>query len=72
MYLYIDEEYSQVSAHLDGKTGILTAAILTKDEHYFIEPSFRHFDESHDFHMISYRRSDLKYKLVLAIVTAVY
>lgn len=54
-------------AHLDG-TGILTASISTSDDHYFIEPSHRHFKQSHDFHMISYRGSDLKFNTTRWIV----
>ena len=56
----VGEEVSRVTAHLDQQEGLLTASIYTSTEHYFIEPSHRHIHQSHDFHMISYRRSDLK------------
>ena len=54
------EVTSQVTAHLNHSKGILSASIRTDTEHYFIEPSSRHFNQSHDFHMISYRGSDIK------------
>ena len=54
---------SSVTAHLNHDTGILTASIHTVEDHYYIEPSHRHFRQAHDFHMISYRVSDLKFNL---------
>lgn len=51
---------SKVTAHLNQEEGLLTASIHTPSEHYFIEPAHQHFKQSHDFHMISYRVSDLK------------
>ena len=52
-----------MSAHYDPSEGVLTASIHTDTDHYFIEPSHRHFHQSHDFHMITYRASDLKYNI---------
>ena len=57
------EPWSRVSAHYDPSVGELTASIRTETEHYFIEPSHRHFNQSHDFHMITYRASDLKHNI---------
>ena len=58
-----DDVSSSISAHLDMQAGELTASISSGNEKYFIEPSHRHFRQSHDFRMISYRASDLKYNL---------
>ncbi len=58
-----DEPLSSVHAHFDHTEGLLSAAILTHVDHYYIEPSHRHFSPSHSFHMISYRGSDIKYNL---------
>ncbi|XP_064382693.1 ADAM 17-like protease isoform X2 [Halichondria panicea] len=58
-----DDPHSTVHAHYDRTEGLLSAAILTSMDHYYIEPSHRHFSQSHDFHMISYRGSDIKYNL---------
>ena len=58
-----DDWDSSVTAHFDNRTNILTASIATNTEHYYIESSHRHFVGSHDFHMIAYRGSDLKYNL---------
>ena len=57
------EKDSTVAAHVDHRTGVMTASIAVSSERYYIEPSHRHFHESHDFHMITYRASDLKYNL---------
>lgn len=57
------EPNSLVVAHLDHRTGELTASISTQHDHYYIEPSRHHISVSHDFHMISYRASDMKYNL---------
>lgn len=62
---------SEVSAHLDKKEGVLTASILTSTEHYFVEPSNRHFSQSHDFHMISYRASDLKLNITGSVTMCI-
>lgn len=56
-------ENTWVFAHLHPTTGVLTAAIHTEDDVYYVEPSFRHFHESHDFHMITYKHSHLKFNL---------
>lgn len=56
-------EDTWVSAHLHPTTGILTAAIHTPDDVYYVEPSFRHFHRSHDFHMITYKQSHVKFNL---------
>lgn len=63
MHAHTGEPQSIVVAHLDHERGLLTAAISTQHDHYYIEPSHRHISKSHDFHMISYRASDLKYNL---------
>ena len=57
------ETGSRVTAHFDPEEGVLAASIVAKGEHYFIEPSRRHIKQSHDFHMISYRASDLKHNI---------
>ena len=60
MATFADCEGSRITAHLNQEEGVLTASIYTHEEHYFIEPSHRHFKQAHDFHMISYRKSDIK------------
>ncbi|XP_006821051.2 ADAM 17-like protease [Saccoglossus kowalevskii] len=49
--------YAKVMIEKDG----LTASIKTPDDVYIIEPSWRHVPEPHDFHMIAYKGSDMKY-----------
>ena len=51
-----------VTGHIHPHTRLLTASIHTADEVYYVEPSYRHFvDKSHDFHMIIYKQSHLKF-----------
>lgn len=49
---------SHVKAHFDGEE--LTARIVTPEEEYRIEPSWRHISGPHDFNMIVYKTSDVK------------
>lgn len=49
---------SAVTAHFDGED--LTAKIVTPEEEYRIEPSWRHIPEPHGFSMIAYKSSDVK------------
>lgn len=58
----IDEPGSQVLLHI--KDNVATGTIQTAGrEKYFIEPSHRHIKEPHDFHMIAYKLSDVKFNL---------
>ena len=54
---------SHVTAQLHPKSGVLTASIHTTQEVYYVEPLSRHFPESHDNHMISYKHSHLKFNM---------
>ncbi|CAI8050029.1 ADAM 17-like protease [Geodia barretti] len=47
---------SHVIAHLQPQSGLLTASLHTPTEVYYVEPLSRHLPESHDSHMISYKR----------------
>lgn len=51
---------SRVVVHFDYD-GLITGNIELNGEIYFIEPSWRHISEPHDFHMITYKKSDLLY-----------
>lgn len=53
-----DDPDSIVKMHLEGDD--ITAKIYTKEEHYHLEPSWRHISEPHNFSMIAYRSSDVK------------
>ncbi|XP_033756847.1 ADAM 17-like protease isoform X2 [Pecten maximus] len=53
-----DDPDSSVHVHWDGE--IMTASIATKDEVYFVEPSWRHFPPSVNQSMVSYKKSDVK------------
>lgn len=56
----IDEPYSRVLIHI--KDNVVTGSIQTSErEKYFIEPSDKHVKEPHDFHMIAYKLSDVKF-----------
>lgn len=51
------EEKSEVSAYWEGDE--LNARIVTKDDTYHIEPSWRHLPKSENYSMISYKESDM-------------
>jgi disintegrin and metalloproteinase domain-containing protein 17 len=53
---------SHVIAHVTDE-GVVTAIIRTPQESYYIEPSHPHIKESHDYHMITYKNSDVKYNM---------
>ncbi|XP_019849541.1 PREDICTED: ADAM 17-like protease [Amphimedon queenslandica] len=55
-------EFSDVTAHMT-EDGIMTAIIVLDIETYYVEPSSRHIKESHDYHMITYKASDIKYNM---------
>ena len=56
----LDDPGSRVLVHI--KDGIVTGSIQTSDrEKLFIEPSHRHVKEPHDFHMIAYKLSHVKF-----------
>jgi len=56
----LDEPDSRVLVHI--KDNIVSGSIQTAEgEKYFIEPSSRHIKEPHDFHMITYKLSDVKF-----------
>ena len=58
--LLVDEPHSRVLLHV--KDNLVTGSIQVSDqEKYFIEPSGKHIKESHDFHMIAYKLSDVKF-----------
>ena len=52
---------SRVLLHI--RDNIITGTIQVNNEKYFIEPSHRHIKEPHDFHMIVYKQSDVKFNL---------
>ena len=53
---------SRVVVHVTND-GLITGNIELNSELYYIEPSWRHISEPHDFHMIMYRKSDVLYKI---------
>ncbi|KAL5255764.1 hypothetical protein ACHWQZ_G011104 [Mnemiopsis leidyi] len=56
----VDEPASRVLLHI--KDNIATGSIEVSDqEKYFIEPSGKHIKEPHNFHMIAYKLSDVKF-----------
>ncbi|KAL5255765.1 hypothetical protein ACHWQZ_G011105 [Mnemiopsis leidyi] len=56
----VDEPHSRVLLHI--KDNLVTGSIQVSDqEKYFIEPSGKHIKEPHDFHMIAYKLSDVKF-----------
>ena len=56
----VDDPNSRVLVHI--KDGVVTGTIQTSDlEKFFIEPSHRHVKEPHDFHMIVYKLSHVKF-----------
>ena len=56
----VDDPASRVLIHV--KDNIATGSIEVSDqEKYFIEPSAKHIKEPHDFHMIAYKLSDVKF-----------
>ena len=63
MLLIAGSPDSHVIAHLQPRSGLLTASLHTPTEVYYVEPLSRHLPESHDSHMISYKHSHLKFNL---------
>lgn len=58
----IDDPGSRVIIHV--RDDLVTGSIQTSaGEKYFIEPSARHIPEPHDFHMIAYKQSDIKFNI---------
>ena len=58
----LNDPLSRVVVHISDN--VITGTIFTGDgETYFIEPSHRHVKEEHNFHMISYKLSDVKFNL---------
>ena len=58
----VDEPSSRVLVHI--KDNIITGSVQVSDrEKYFFEPSDKHIKEPHDFHMIAYKLSDVKFNL---------
>lgn len=58
----LDDPNSHVLIHIHDN--IATGSITTSNgERYFIEPSARHIHEPHDFQMIAYRESDIKFNI---------
>lgn len=58
----IDVPKSRVLIHI--KDHIVTGSIqVSEDEKYYIEPSVRHVSKPHDFHMIAYKQSDIKFNI---------
>ena len=58
----VDEPSSRVLIHI--KDNIIHGSVQVSDrEKYFIEPSDKHIKEPHDFHMIAYKLSDVKFNL---------
>ena len=56
----VDEPYSRVLLHVHDN--LVTGTIQVSDnEKYFIEPSEKHIKDPHDFHMIAYKLSDVKF-----------
>jgi len=51
------ETYSHVNAHIED--GLLTASIITREDSYHIEPSWRHIPKSDRESMIVYKGSDV-------------
>ncbi|XP_021351616.1 ADAM 17-like protease isoform X1 [Mizuhopecten yessoensis] len=49
------------SAHVLWDGEIMTASIATKDEVYYVEPSWRHFPPSVNHSMVTYKKSDVKF-----------
>ncbi len=72
IYTILDDPLSMVHAHFDHTEGLLSASIVTHTDHYYIEPSHRHFSGEHEFHMISYRGSDIKYNLTGLVISHTY
>ncbi|KAK3096239.1 hypothetical protein FSP39_024834, partial [Pinctada imbricata] len=54
-----DEERSKVDVHWEE--GLMIASIVTEDDMYFVEPSWRHTLDIDNQSMIAYRKSDLKW-----------
>ena len=57
------EDDSRVIGHFHPDTSVLTATIRSGKDYFYIEPSYRHINESHDFHMIAYHQSHVKFNL---------
>ncbi|XP_070533184.1 ADAM 17-like protease isoform X1 [Ptychodera flava] len=56
-----DESNTHVKAMIEKDS--LTATIRTNEDIYVIEPSWRHITEEHNYTMIAYRNSDVKFNL---------
>ncbi|KAK3755747.1 hypothetical protein QZH41_019973, partial [Actinostola sp. cb2023] len=56
---YVEGEESHARVHLQD--GLMTASIVTQNETYIIEPSWRHLENSNQDEMIAYRHSDVKF-----------
>ena len=56
-------------AHLHPTSGTVTAIIHTPAEQFYVEPLFRHFNESCDSHMIAYKHSHLKFNLTGYVIS---
>ena len=58
----MNEPGSRVLIHL--KESVVTGTILTAEgEKHYIEPSHRHVKEPHNFHMITYKHTDVKFNI---------
>ena len=53
---------SRVVMHLT-EDGLITGNIELYNDLFYIEPSWRHISEPHDFHMIVYKKSDVLYSI---------
>ncbi|KAL5268235.1 hypothetical protein ACHWQZ_G002185 [Mnemiopsis leidyi] len=53
---------SRIVIHMTND-GLVTGNIELNNEIYYIEPSWRHISELHDFHMIVYKKSDVFFRI---------
>ena len=53
---------SRIVIHMTND-GMVTGNIELNNEMYYIEPSWRHISEQHDFHMIIYKKSDVYFRI---------
>ncbi|XP_065897950.1 ADAM 17-like protease isoform X2 [Dysidea avara] len=58
----LGDKRSLVVAHI-SEVGMFTGMVTTSDEVYHIEPSHRFIKEPHNYHMIAYRLSDVKFDI---------
>ncbi|XP_065897952.1 ADAM 17-like protease isoform X2 [Dysidea avara] len=56
----LGDKRSSVVAHI-SEVGVFTGMVTTSDEVYHIEPSHKFIKEPHNYHMIAYRLSDVKF-----------